>query len=369
MDKERFRLITTGKLSSGGNEVRVRNYFINEKGLSTQAVENIFSGRTITLAKDLGWEKAETIQTNLDKLGLATDIRLQLDSACLTSGLVDVSQKENNSSKPEGSGEFIRYSADKINPALFLPRQESTIKSNSGTVKQIISHHTSQWNTFILFIAALYIALGIENYLLHILSHAIKTDIVVTISGIIVFIAIALLMPKLCQPKLLLTIRDGQKNILIIEEILSFSFKQKRYLFRNETGEIIGIMFRGRSESRLEDNAGNLCFSIDKRIKVEEGASTLADRVSVEFISNTSVGSVVNIFDFSRRIFSFTRNKLNKKPLTHNGGNPVFDATGKHIANFNSDQASLYMISPPDNDSEQQQLIMFGWLVYARFIL
>ena len=320
------------------------------------------------LAKDLGWDKAETLQSNLHKLGLASNIRLQLDDACLSSGLVDISQKDNTTTS-ESSGEFIRYTADKINPALFLPRQESSIKSNSGTVKQIISHHTSQWNALILFVAGLYIALGIENYLLHILSHAIKTDIVVTISGIIVFIAIALLMPKLCQAKLMLTIRDGQKNVLIIEERRSFSFKQKCYLFRNETGEIIGKMFRGRSESRLEDNLGHVLFSINKKIKVDEGASALADKVSVEFISNTSVGSLVNLMEFSRKLFSFTRKKLNKKPLTNTGGNPVFDATGKHVANFNSEHASLYMLSPPGNDSEQQQLIMFGWLLYVRFML
>ena len=368
MKDERFRLITTGKLSPEGNKDRICQYFINKKGLSASNAQSIFTGRPVTLAKNLDWEKAELIKKNFYKLGLIADIRLQFNSTCLTNGLVDATTGA-EPTQNESAGEFIRYTPSKINPALFLPKQESTITNNSGAIKQIISHHCSQWNALVLFIAGLYIALGIENYVLRVLSLLIDTNIVVTITGITLFIAIAYLFPKFCQPRQLLTIRDGQKNILIVEEVMSFSFRQKLYIFRNEDGEIVGKMIRGRKESYLEDADGGQVYSTDSRITVADGASNFADSVSGEFISNTSVGNALNIIEFTKKAFSVLSKKNLNKPLSDTSGAPIFNSEGEHIANFNNEQASIYIISPSLSDSDQQQLIMFGWLVYARFML
>ena len=64
MNDDRFRLITTGKLSPEGDKDRIYQYFIKTKGLSASNAQSFFFGSPVTLAKNLNWENAEAIKNN-----------------------------------------------------------------------------------------------------------------------------------------------------------------------------------------------------------------------------------------------------------------------------------------------------------------
>lgn len=379
---EKFRLVTVGKLAPEGDKNKIAQYLVKHKKLNIEFVKKIFSGQPVVLAKALDWEKAKTFQANFLKLGLLTDIRLQLDRECLVNSLKEApklstqeatqsSTDVEHSPQPAPSRLYLKFDTNHVKPTLLAPATESEVIDENEEIKQRLSLHRIQLNPLMLVVVGLFLALAIEMYVLELATKTVTNNTLSSILGIVVFIGILVFFPKLSQTRQLVTLHgSNSKNDLIVEELFSSSFNEKEYLFRNGNGELVGHVMRTRRFAYYENIDGETLFSMDSENEVKEGATEFNKDVSQELVDNSPIGSALTIFETTKRAYTkLIQREKNRLQTIETQGIAILDADDKHIASLNSDNSSLYFVSPPQDETERQHYIAFAWLLNTRFML
>ncbi len=369
---ERFRLVTSGKLTNSNeepvNRAQITNYLIKVMKLPPVAIERVFSGQPTALAQNLKWPLAIKLRHHLKTLGLVTAVTLQLNKECLKVGLKTRQTIQTDSQKATG---FFTFDHQQLSPALFSPAKKTQVTGSKKKAIYVITNFRLRWNIMVMFIIGMICALSIETFLLKVLSVSITSNIAITMIAITIFVALIYLFPKLCQSPQLITFRryDSGDN-LIAEERFSLSPNAKHYLIRNQTDEIQGQVTRLRHEAYYEDLKGTQRFSFDATILAEEHAKDLANDVSKEFIENTWLGVVITTYHTMIRFMTSHKKSKNKRDLPPEGGKPVFDRDGKHIANISCAKPfGVYIKNDNLTLEEHHQLILFSWLCAGKFVL
>lgn len=379
---EKFRLVTVGKLAPEGDKNKIAQYLVKHKKLNIEFVKKIFSGQPVVLAKALDWEKAKAFQANFLKLGLLTDIRLQLDRECLVNSLKEAPKPSTleatqsstgveHSPQPAPSRLYLKFDTNHVKPTLLAPATESEVIDENEEIKQRLSLHRIQLNPLMLVVVGLFLALAIEMYVLELATKTVTNNTLSSILGIVVFIGILVFFPKLSQTRQLVTLHgSNSKNDLIVEELFSSSFNEKEYLFRNGNGELVGHVMRTRRFAYYENIDGETLFSMDSENEVKEGATEFNKDVSLELVDNSPIGSALTIFETTKRAYTkLIQREKNRLQTIETQGIAILDADDKHIASLNSDNSSLYFVSPPQDETERQHYIAFAWLLNMRFML
>ncbi|MES9901754.1 MAG: hypothetical protein ABW168_03610 [Sedimenticola sp.] len=371
---ERFRLLTNGQVSESGNIDKIKAFLSVKMKLSAKAVEQALSGQPIAITKSLEWRQVNVLRQHLNVLGLNTAIRLQLNADCLRAGLKlsdNTKAKERHSAKQISPAFPLYFDKQQLNPTLFSARNETKLCDEKGKHIYSIANYAYRWNPLALFVCGLLLSLIIEIYLLKSLSSLFSAPMTVTLAVLVFFFAFIYLFPKLCQSPQLLTFRLCDDNeMVIVEECFSLSVRKKKFILRNHEGKYLGQILRLRTSASFENTQGVKYFFYDSSISLEDSADNMIDKVSSEFVDNTWLGPVIDIYQTSVALISRRNTSSSEQESKSIQGSPVFNADDEHIATLGLSPSPCVQLKNTAIAEQDKVLFMtFSWLALNKFVL
>jgi hypothetical protein len=122
-DNQSYNIVYAGAVRSGFNEDQVKQAFVTQMNIPKDKVEQLFSGRRMTLKKSLSKIRAERLQSKLLQFGAEAAI-IPFVAQELSSGMVD----EDKAAKVVDSAKKII----KAKPASRIQEEQSVSPSNSS---------------------------------------------------------------------------------------------------------------------------------------------------------------------------------------------------------------------------------------------
>lgn len=340
--------------------------------ISGTNAEKILSGKNAILVKNVEWQDVNKLHKHFSKLGLKTAIRLQPSDKCFMDGLKKYPQSTTiDSNSEEGDRGWFRFNLQQLKPMIFCAKVETDILGDNDAAVYSITNHRYRWNPVVLFIFGIYLSLKIELYLLNTLPKFIDTNIIVTVISLIILFASILYLPKIFQPPQIMTFRNYKNgNTIIIEECFSWSLRIKKYHVRNKAGKIVGHIFRTRDTAYYEDLNLVRQFKYDSSISLSDSADDLIHKISDEFINNSLLESVINIYHrISKRVSRHKSSKSNTSRYNKHA-KPIFNYDKQSVAAITALPIPGTRINFEFVDENRSLiLIAFSWLALNKFLL
>lgn len=380
---EQYQVITRGKLAKGHSQHAVSQTLQDHLKLSDQILSKIFSGKPKLLKSQQTWSQAQNTQKQLHRLGLTTELRLQLNAECLKQGLVSVSSTANSitdidinkieDSKTSTLGDRTWvYNSNKVSPLIFSPSGKTHLKPQTGNSSSIAVQHSGYWGGLGLLMMSIYIALTLQDYFLRWTSSQLHWTTAASILSLALVVLCVLILPKLTQKPLLVSFFNKQKDTnsafpdLVLSEEYRYVIGKKNYQLNNFNAEIIGrIEHKSKTVSLFNTSLEKLYYWDNEKGIHQEAVDTM-EQLKDNLMDNTAIGSIFNSILLLKKIRSLFIKEVEPKSLSFapKDALPIRDSAGVLIAAvFKTPKMALRVYSNEITGEELLQLQAIAWVM------
>lgn len=384
---EQYQVITRGKLAEGHSQHAVSDRLQSHLKLSEKALSKVFSGKPILIKSQQTWNQAQGVQKKLYRIGLNTELRLQLNSSCLEQGLVYSSPSKNMSSNtdidtvyneteqpssPPLSDHTWLYSRDKTSPLIYTPSGKVHLKSQTGNSSILAVQHSGYWGGLALLLMSVYIALTLQEYFLRWTTSQLNWDTLASILSILLVVLCILILPKLVQKPLLVSFINKKKDTdlteseLILSEEYRYVIAKKRYQLNNAKGVLVGSIEHKSKTVSLFNPSFEKSYSWDNEKGIQQEAIDTLEQLKDNLIDNTAIGSIFNSIIMLKRVPTLFTEKVETENLSFSNKDalPIRDNAGKLVAVvYKTPKAALQVYSQEITSEQLLQLQAMAWVI------
>jgi hypothetical protein len=330
---ERFKLVYLGERLEPYAHLSLDKHFsLLPFGAAT--IEKLTSGKPVTMKSNLELDGAMKIKAKLTKLGLSTQLRLQLTSECLAQGLLldDVgvsmlpqsfASRERRSKAGSNSDTQSNLSAKKLSetrstdqrvmvlaPMLKKPliaRKPSKLSISNHMSVQSLSVESSSFKFGDLWLIALcvYFGINLQSYVTWVFIYYGPSNMLASILSVVFLIAITFCFPKIIQPLDCVSIVDQKTQSLIeLVESQNFFLGVAKWRLFDYALEPIGELIVSTNKAQLECNTGKEYYW-SSTSKLNDTSEDALSNIQDAILEETQLGIFLTALGYLTKIGSY----------------------------------------------------------------
>jgi hypothetical protein len=363
---EQYQVLCRGQVVTGQSRELVAEKLESRLKLTPGNIRQILSGNVVTLKSRLSWPQAQTFQQQLRKLGLVTELLLQLNATCLKRGLV-VNHKSTQVSSA-GADRVSGWIIDKqfLPPLIFSSKFTGTMNAINNKLSLQVKRHNSRWSTLALVLFAVFAAYLLQNYFLRLTIFHFHWGTAATVSSLILLAGLVLWLPKLLQPPMFVSLyADHSLAPFVLNEQYRAIIGKRTFHLHNASGTVINTLDYRNKQVTLFDNDSTIIYSWDNEIGVEKSAQDTAQEFRGFLLDNTSLGSLLDGIGVLKKLLSpFIKFNPSKSPSIKSRSTvkvqwnkadalPIRDQSGRIVAEVYKTPEPALKIRGVQNSGEQ----------------
>lgn len=226
---EKYQLIFNGERCGDYAKLPIEHH-VKLLKISERARQTILLGKRIAIKSGVPRKEVQDQTFALEKLGLVTEPRLQLNANIFAAGLrrVETSLSEIDLSLPV-------YELDnQLKPPFFVGRPyDDIVKTSDQGDTVAIETSSYQLNGFLLIAMAAFLGLTMQVYIVVLAKSLGFANLIASLSGIIFLLACVVTLPRLFQPlqKLQVQLSNGRIDVYEQTELIP---GKKRFLWETQ---------------------------------------------------------------------------------------------------------------------------------------
>lgn len=343
---ERFKLVFLGERVGPHASLPLEKHMSMLPFAST-TIEKLRCGKPLAIKSNLELTDAMSVRAKLEKIGLATELRLQLSAECFELGVqrndvgismapVSISARNQvvaptlakDRISPVTKGNLEKEVME-LAPLLARPlvaRKPDTYKISSKSTGESISLKASSFKFGDLFIIGLcvYFALTLQTYVTLLVAYYGPSHTFASIISVIFLILLIFCFPKIMQPLDVVEVADRKTDEMVeMVERQTFLLGGTKWYWTNQQGDRDGEMSINAKQATFESSNGKEYYW-DSTAKLEESSEEALDNIQDAILDGSPLDSLISMFE------------LLKKAVGHLGGG---NATKK--TNWKSEPATV----------------------------